>query len=156
MLSCLFIAAFKHIETQPISSNPRSRFGDYEILREDLGVHLDQLLGSGAQGSVYRGKLRKDKKWIDVAVKTPKFGGKSRQRRSYFHSNNWSVTMRDDMYVFFFLVVVVVVVVFFCKIMVRIICDNLWEKIRCNTLVSHIGLYLKHVKGTLNRYNIVP
>ncbi len=57
-----------------------SLFEDYEITSEDLEIYLDRLLGSGAQGSVYKGKLRRDKEWVDVAAKTPKLGGKFRTR----------------------------------------------------------------------------
>ncbi|XP_072038746.1 proto-oncogene tyrosine-protein kinase ROS-like [Amphiura filiformis] len=56
-------------------SKPVSLFESYELRRDDLGIHYDKLLGSGAQGSVYKAKLRRDnKEWIDVAAKTPKFG----------------------------------------------------------------------------------
>ena len=41
-------------------------------------VDLDTILGSGAQGIIYKGRFREDidsDKWNDVAVKTPKLDG---------------------------------------------------------------------------------
>ena len=69
---------------------------------------------------MYRGKLRKDKKYIDVAVKTPKFGGKSSKRRkSYYlitllNTEGFRREIREMMYFF--------------QNYDKTICDNFWDK----------------------------
>ena len=49
-----------------------------EVERENLVVGLDTVLGSGAQGIIYKGRFREDIDsdiWNEVAVKTPKLDG---------------------------------------------------------------------------------
>ena len=46
--------------------------------RDNLVVDLDTMLGSGAQGIIYKGRFREDinsDEWNEVAVKTPKRDG---------------------------------------------------------------------------------